>query len=68
MKKLIKRSERLSFMDVGSAEEPSYARMTKFTSIKGSKNPIDIQKHQYMRNFQRLQMKNCLEQIHMSIS
>jgi hypothetical protein len=39
MKKLIKRSERLSFMDVGTESKPSYARMTKFTSIKGSKNP-----------------------------
>lgn len=39
MKKLIKRSERLSFMDVGTDGAPSYTRMTKFTSIKGSKNP-----------------------------
>ena len=36
--KIVKRSERLSFMDA-TGEGSSYVRMTKFTSLKGSKNP-----------------------------
>lgn len=36
--KIVKRSERLSFMDVGGEGE-LFSRMTKFTSLKGSKNP-----------------------------
>lgn len=36
--KIIKRSERLSFMDVGG-DGTSFSRMTKFTSLKGGKNP-----------------------------
>lgn len=39
MGKLIKRAERLSFMDVGTDSEPKYERMTKFTTITGGKNP-----------------------------
>ena len=36
--KIIKRSERLSFMDT-TGDGVSFARMTKFMSLKGSKNP-----------------------------
>lgn len=36
--KIVKRSERLSFMDT-TGDGASFARMTKFTSLKGSKNP-----------------------------
>lgn len=35
--KIVKRSERLSFMDT-TGDGASFARMTKFTSLKGSKN------------------------------
>ena len=38
--KIVKRSERLSFMDT-TGDGASFARMTKFTSLKGSKNPME---------------------------
>lgn len=37
--RLINRADRLSFMDVGTEELPSFVRMTKFTSMVGEKNP-----------------------------
>ncbi len=36
---MIKRSERLAFMEVGSGDEALYARMTGFTELSVSKNP-----------------------------
>lgn len=39
MGKLIKRAERLSFMDTGTENAPKFERMTKFTTISGGKNP-----------------------------
>ena len=40
MGKLINRSERLAFMDIGGSEGPAnFVRMTGFTAITGSKNP-----------------------------
>lgn len=35
----VKRSAMLAFMDVGTADKPSFARMTKFSQMSKSKNP-----------------------------
>lgn len=37
--KLVKRADRLSFMDVGDKSSPKLERMTKFTTLTGGKNP-----------------------------
>lgn len=37
--KLVKRSEKIAFMNVGTVEEPDYQRMRKFTEMSNSKNP-----------------------------
>lgn len=39
--KLVKRSGKVAFMDVGSSGTPSFKRMTKFTEISKSKNPTE---------------------------
>ena len=36
--KLVKRSGKVAFMDVGTSGTPSYKRMTKFTEMAQSKN------------------------------
>ncbi len=35
----VKRSAKLAFMDVGTEDKPSFARMTKFSQMSKSKNP-----------------------------
>lgn len=37
--KLVKRSEKIAFMNTGTPEAPIFTRMTKFTEISNSKNP-----------------------------
>lgn len=39
--KLVKRSDKIAFMNVGTAEAPDYQRMRKFTEISTSKNPVE---------------------------
>ena len=39
--KLVKRSGKVAFLDVGSSGTPSFARMRKFTEISKSKNPTE---------------------------
>ncbi len=39
VEKLVKRSEKVAFMNVGTPENPVFVRMTKFTEISNSKNP-----------------------------
>ena len=39
--KLVKRSGKVAFMDVGSSGTPSFARMRKFTEISKSKNATE---------------------------
>lgn len=37
--KLVKRSDKIAFMNVGTAEAPDFQRMRKFTEMSNSKNP-----------------------------
>ena len=39
--KLVKRSGKVAFLDVGTSGKPSFARMRKFTEISISKNPTE---------------------------
>ena len=39
--KLVKRSDKIAFMNVGTSEAPDYQRMRKFTEISTSKNPVE---------------------------
>ena len=39
--KLVRRSAKIAFMKVGTAEEPDYQRMKKFTELSNSRNPIE---------------------------
>ena len=39
--KLVKRSDKVAFMNVGTTDEPDYQRMRKFTEISTSKNPVE---------------------------
>lgn len=39
--KLVKRSGKVAFMDVGTSGTPSYKRMTKFTEMSTSKNAVE---------------------------
>ena len=39
--RLVKRSDKISFMNVGTPQAPIFARMTKFTEISNSKNSIE---------------------------
>ncbi len=41
VEKLVKRSDKISFMNVGTAEAPNFVRMRKFTDISTSKNPVE---------------------------
>ena len=41
MSKLVKRSDKIAFMNTGTEEEPVWTRMTKFTEISTSKNPTE---------------------------
>lgn len=41
MEKLVKRSDKVSFMNVGKTAEPDFQRMRKFTDISTSKNPSE---------------------------
>lgn len=41
MSKLVKRSDKIAFMNTGTEEAPVYTRMTKFTEISTSKNPTE---------------------------
>lgn len=41
VERLVKRSDKISFMNVGTAEEPKFLRMRKFTDISNSKNPVE---------------------------
>lgn len=43
--KLVKRSDKVAFMNVGTAEAPDFQRMRKFTEISTSKNPIEYNRH-----------------------
>lgn len=45
MGKLIKRAERLSFMNVGQGSTDTFERMTRFTAITGGKNPKEYARH-----------------------
>ena len=37
--KIVKRSDKIAFMDVGTSDTPDFQRMRKFTEISTSKNP-----------------------------
>lgn len=37
--KMVQRHQRLAFMNTGTAEAPTFTRMTKFTSMTNNKNP-----------------------------
>ena len=39
--KLVKRSDKVAFMNVGTADAPDFQRMRKFTDISTSKNPVE---------------------------
>lgn len=39
--KLVKRSDKIAFMNVGTLEAPDFQRMCKFTEIATSKNPAE---------------------------
>lgn len=39
VQKMVQRHQRLAFMNTGTAEEPVFTRMTKFTSATNNKNP-----------------------------
>lgn len=39
--KIVKRSDKVAFMNTGTTEEPVYTRMRKFTDISTSKNPTE---------------------------
>ena len=39
--KLVKRSDKVAFMNVGTVEAPEFQRMRKFTDISTSKNPVE---------------------------
>ena len=39
--KLVRRSAKIAFMNVGTAEEPNYQRMKKFTELSNSRNSIE---------------------------
>lgn len=41
MSKLVKRSDKIAFMNTGTEETPVFTRMTKFTEISTSKNPTE---------------------------
>lgn len=41
MEKLVKRSDKVSFMNVSKTAEPDFQRMRKFTDISTSKNPVE---------------------------
>lgn len=43
--KMVRRSQRVAFMNTGTAEAPKYERMTKFTSLGNSKNPKEYTRH-----------------------
>lgn len=43
--KLVKRSDKIAFMNVGTAEAPDFQRMRKFTEISTSKNPTEYSRH-----------------------
>ena len=37
--KIVKRSDKIAFLNTGTAEEPKYERMRKFTELSNSRNP-----------------------------
>lgn len=39
--KLVKRSDKIAFMNVGTSAEPNFQRMRKFTDISTSKNAVE---------------------------
>ena len=43
--KIIRRSQRVAFMNTGTAEAPVYTRMTGFTSLSYSKNSKEYTRH-----------------------
>lgn len=42
---IVRRSQRVAFMNVGTKEAPKYARMTGFTSFSNAKNPKEYTRH-----------------------
>jgi len=41
VERLVKRSDKISFMNVGTTDTPNFVRMRKFTDISNSKNPVE---------------------------
>ncbi len=39
--KLVKRSAKIAFLNIGNTEAPNYQRMKKFTDLSNSRNPIE---------------------------
>lgn len=39
--KLVRRSGKIAFMNIGTNEEPDFQRMKKFTELSNSRNPIE---------------------------
>ena len=39
--KLVRRSAKIAFMNIGTVEAPNYQRMKKFTELSNSRNPIE---------------------------
>ena len=54
IKKMVRRSQRLSFMNTGTTAEPVWSRMTGFTSVKDSKNPKE-----YTRQYVDMDMESA---------
>ena len=50
---MIKRSERVAFMNVGTSEAPSFKRMTGFTELSTSKNPKEYSRKYVDENSER---------------
>lgn len=52
-KKIVQRSKRVAFMDVGTSGTASFERMTNFTTITNSKNPKEYSRQYVDENAER---------------
>lgn len=52
-KKLVQRSQRVAFMDVGTGDSAEYTRMTGFTALTNGKNPKEYSRQYVDENTER---------------
>ena len=52
-KKLVQRSQRVAFMDVGAGGSAEYTRMTGFTALTNGKNPKEYSRQYVDENTER---------------